>query len=757
MHTTTAWAERYAGRPVQEVLRELAKAGLNIIYNSREIPAGLLVEQEPSGGVPAEIARQILEPLGFSLTQVGENAYAVIPQRARGTRRATVPSGTTGVETPAGIEEVVVTTSRYSLASAQPEVHTFFTQAELNTLPKLADEPLRAIQRLPGSASSNISAQSHIRGGEYDEMLMVLDGMPMHEPFHLKNLLTPVTLFDGRAVDSMDVYAGGFTANYGDRMSAVVDIQTLTPPAERYTELGLSLFHASGLSAGSFAGARGDWLASVRRSNLDLIAKTVNSDVGEPEYFDVFGRLRYALSDTTTLFGSVLSSRDEISANTSDETEQTDAEYRNTYVWGGVAQDLGRSLSGRLIVALTDVDNRREGLIEESDERSGELTDRREFRMGMVKLDLAHDTSRVFTRFGVEARELEAEYRYRSTNVYAGDIPLPGDPPLVVVRDHAPQPEGHQYALYLTSRWRLLERLNAEFGLRWDEQSYDEVSDPTQLGPRVNLMFDLTRSTRLRAAWGRFWQAQGINELQVEDGVDTFYAPQRADHAIVSLEQQLPWEVVLRLEGYYKDYGRVRPHYENLFDPLKLLPELERDRVKVAPEGSLARGFEVSLARRARGPWSWWFNYAWSRVTDEIGGQDVPRSWDQRHAVNAGITWAGERWDFTIADSYHTGWPTTEVLLTTDPASGSEQVLLGNRNASRYKNYNSVDLRVVRRWRLPESSLEGYLEVSNIFAERNPCCTDYEVRDAGGGALTIARDWDYWPGLVPSFGVLWRF
>ena len=91
------------------------------------------------------------------------------------------------------------------------------------------------------------------------------------------------------------------------------------------------------------------------------------------------------------------------------------------------------------------------------------------------------------------------------------------------------------------------------------------------------------------------------------------------------------------------------------------------------------------------------------------------------------------------------------------PDRGGQAAAVGERNAIRYKDYNSVDFRAVRRWQLPESSLEAFFEVSNIFAERNPCCADYEVGELPGGGLAIERDWDYWPRMVPSLGVLWRF
>jgi hypothetical protein len=59
----------------------------------------------------------------------------------------------------------------------------------------------------------------------------------------------------------------------------------------------------------------------------------------------------------------------------------------------------------------------------------------------------------------------------------------------------------------------------------------------------MNLRYDPGERTQLRASWGRFYQAQGINELQVEDGIETFYPAQRADHLILSAEHALPNQV----------------------------------------------------------------------------------------------------------------------------------------------------------------------------------------------------------------------
>ncbi|MCC7259246.1 MAG: TonB-dependent receptor [Gammaproteobacteria bacterium] len=744
-----AQAAPYAGRPVQEVLRELGNAGVNVIYTTELVPPGLIVAAEPRAGAPLEVARAVLAAHGLALVAVAPGSYAV----TRAAAPAPEPAAPAG---PPALPELVVTTSRYALADDPLDGRSFLTGTDVDALPKLADEPLRAVRHLPGAAASGISAQSHLRGGGLDEVLMVLDGLPLQEPFHLKNFLTPVSVFDAAAIESMEVSSGGFTANHGDRMSGVIDITPLTAPAPRYTELGLSLFHASALSAGEFADARGTWLGSVRRSNLDWLSRFADEDRGKPEYFDAFARLSFATSDTTSFFASLLTSRDEIVMNTVDKAEQVDAEYRNTYVWGGWQQDWGGGLASRLTLALTDVDNDREGRIDEPGERTAAVDERRTLRMGVARLDLEYRLPRLYTRFGAEGREVEARYRYQSALAWASGAPWPGHPGGSLARDLRPNPDGHQLAAWVSSRWRVTDRLSAEAGLRWDNQTYDAIDGPDQISPRFNLLHELTPTTRLRAGWGRFWQSQGINELQVEDGDERFHPAQRADHLIASLEPALPGGLDLRIEAYQKDYDRLRPHWENLFDPVTLLPEFEPDRVQVDASGGRARGVEVLLTRRAAGPWSWWLGYTWSRVTDHIGGEDVARSWDQRHAVNAGLRYAGERWELTLTDNYHTGWPTTALVLTQGTGGSPDTVAPGPRNAQRFDAYNSLDLRLLRRFALPDSTLETFFELTNALGQRNACCTEYAVYGTGD-ALVVDPDEDYWPRLIPSLGVTWKF
>jgi hypothetical protein len=740
----------YAGRSLEDVLRELGTQGLQLIYSSETVPDSLRVQREPVGATPRAILDEVLAEHGLSAQRAGANAYAIVRAKAAPARPAAGPAATPG----APLEEIVIAASRYSLSADTPDIHTFLTQDEIEALPRLADDSLKAVHRLPGAASNGLSGLANMRGGEDNETLVVLDGLPMYEPFHLRLLLSPTSMLDPRVLSGLDVYAGGFTAQYGDRMSAVIDAQSLRPAADAYYELGLSLFHLSGLASRRFAAGNGQWLVAARRSNLDEVADLVDSEIGEPSYGDAFGRLDYQFSDSTRGSLHVLAANDHAEVQNTDETEFADATYRNSYVWATLEHEFTPATTARAIISYTDVASERDGEVNEPGRRTGAVADERHYDVFGLKLDGAWRMQRWAHRFGVEYRLLSADYDYAGAVRFEPGYPWPDSPAQVTVRAEDPTPSGNHVAAYVSSRVMVTARLAAELGLRWDHQSYADDADD-QWGPRVNVAYAAGDATRLRASWGRYQQFQGINELQVEDGVDEFLPAQQADHLILGIEHDLHAGFGLRVEAYRKDYDSLKPRYESLFDPLSLLPELRWDRVRIAPDSARAEGAEALLTRRSSDPWNGWLSYAWSRVTDREHGAETRRSWDQTHSVGAGLTWTSGPWNATLATSYHTGWPTTPVSVVDEGTPGA-RIVLGRRNSQRYDDYGSVDLRISRDFALPRGDLNVYAEVTNAFNQRNPCCVDYSY-DYPDGQLALEREFRHWLPLVPSVGVLWKF
>ena len=750
---TLAQDAGYAGRRVVDVLHELTQQGLRLIYSSETVPDSLLVEREPGGSTGVALLDEVLAPHGLQANRVGRDIYAIV-RRSPGVSAPEEPPAP--APTSSGrLEEVVVAASRYSLSADVPDVHTLLTQDEIEGLPRFADDSLKAVHRLPGAASNGLSGLANIRGGEANETLVVFDGLPLYEAFHLPLLLGPASVLDPRALSGLDVHAGGFTAEFGDRMSAVIEATSLRPAADRYYEAGLSLFHAHALASRRFDDGNGQWLAAIRRSNLDEIADFVESEIGEARYIDGFARVDYALAPQTRASLHVLLSSDDAEVVNPDETEIAFAEYRSSNVWAALDHDFSSAFGARAILSYTDNEADRQGELDEAGVRTGAVSDQRHYEVLGLKVDGHYAVRRWLHRFGAELRDLSARYEYRSTLRVGPTTPFPGSTNLELDRMLEPDPSGRHVAGYLTSRVRVTDRLAAELGLRWDEQSYAEDADD-QWSPRLNLVYDIADATRIRASWGRFQQFQGINELQVEDGIDEFYPTQTSDHAILSVEQAWPQGYSLRVEAYRKDYSDLRPRYESLFDPLSLVPELRWDRVRIAPDAARAEGLEWLLTRRSTDPWNGWLSYTWSRVRDELDDVDVPRSWDQTHSVGVGLSWASGPWQATLAASYHTGWPTTPVRLVQD-GTAPARIELGPRNSERLKDYETVDLRVSRDFTLSRGDLTVFAEVTNALDRRNRCCTDFSLEPTGDGNVVLEKDYRHWLPLVPSIGVLWRY
>ncbi|HET9692983.1 MAG TPA: hypothetical protein VFP48_01270, partial [Steroidobacteraceae bacterium] len=362
-------APPYAGRSLDETLHELAADGdLQLVYTSALVPAGSTVAREPSVGPPLETITAVLAQAGLALERIDERTYAIV----RAPRSPAVPAATAAAERAATtLDEVVVTSSRYALASDVPDIHAFLAQGDLEALPRLAEDALKAVHRLPGAASNGLAGLAHIRGGEAAETLVQFDGLPLYEPFHLRLLQSPSSVLDERIIAGLEAYAGGYTAEYGDRMSGIIDARSLRPEADAYYELGLSLMHANALASHRFAGGRGQWLASFRRSNLDEIADAMQSDLGEPTYVDGYARVDYAWSPTTRGSLHVLVARDSAEVNNSAETEYSNGDYSNRYAWATLEHDWSPRFATTGTMSYTDVAAERVATVHERGLREG--------------------------------------------------------------------------------------------------------------------------------------------------------------------------------------------------------------------------------------------------------------------------------------------------------------------------------------------------------------------------------------------------
>jgi outer membrane receptor for ferrienterochelin and colicin len=487
------------GRSVGDVLNGLRAEGLIFIYNDQIVPASLRVETEPSAHHGVALAEEILAAHGLALHEAAPRVFAVV-RNSNGPPPRRPPAAPKAE--PAELEEVVVQTSRYTLAAENIAPKNFLTQDEVQAMPRLADETLRAVQRLPGAATNGVSSISSIRGGEPNETAIILNGLRLYEPFHLKNFYSPISLLDSRLIDSIEFYSGGFPAPYGDRMSAIINAHTINP-GQRYYEVGVSLFHVNALAATTFDDERGQALISARRGNLGDLARLAEQDFGKPDYADGFARAEYALTDATRVSFDALASSDQIVARRDRSTQLARAKYRNAYGWLTLDHEWSPDASSRVIGSFTDLVNERYGSVEEPGQRSGRVRDLRTFHIAGLRLENEVDFGGVSHRFGGEVRRLWGDYDYALDLTVSPGFPFPGSPGSVTTRSASPAPEGYENSAYWDMRTTFGNKLTLEAGMRVDVQTYDGSDDGEQWSPRTSVLYMLSPATKLRAGWGR--------------------------------------------------------------------------------------------------------------------------------------------------------------------------------------------------------------------------------------------------------------
>ncbi len=661
------------------------------------------------------------------------------------------------------LETVVVTASRYALMESSMASPRFLPVELIEALPKLGDDPMRAIARLPGAATGGFTAHSHIRGGERGDTLVLFDDLRLRNPFHLKDFQSIFSAVNPATIRSMEVYTGVVPTHFGDRMSGVVEIRSLEIPVQPQQEISQSLFNSSLASTGSQRDGQIDWVAAIRRGNLDLLLDLVDPRLGAPSYLDLYTRFGVQASDPVRATANVLAFHDRIRLSDSDQEENASGDYRDQYYWLRLELDPGDGLRGYLLIARTRLSSHRRGDVDQSGISTGQLEDRRLFTIDSIK---THWSSWIGDRLGLsaggEASFSRGRYDYRDTVDFDVLFDLAGAPAeRFRSRNFHLRPRGEQHAAYLGGRWAFTDRLTGELGLRWDKETLS-AADENLFSPRLGLVYEAGPATTLRLTWGRQIQSQGVDELQVADGSIEYFRPQRADHAVLSLEHRTASGIDLRVEAYEKTMSRLRPRFENLLNDRILLPELKPDRIRLEPGAATARGVEFSAARHHAGPFGWWFSYTWSRVEDEFAGGSLPRSWDQAHAIQTGLDWTHGPWRLVVAGNYHSGWPTTAVFLA--QVEPLPTIGTGPRNAERLGDFRSIDFRLSRDWRFPTSRLTVFIELSNAFNRRNDCCVEYEFETGDEDEETGA---DTEPALdlnrldffrvFPSLGFTWRF
>lgn len=657
---------------------------------------------------------------------------------------------------PLALERFVVTPSHFDFSTGHAGAATL-TQQDLETLPQIGEDLYRSIARLPGVAADDFTARFWVRGAPNRQLLVRADGADLLEPFHLKDVDGALSIIDLHAISQLDLMTGGFNADYGNAAAGVLTMETLTPTRDRPSAaLGLSLTSMRGGTAGRFAGGAGRWLASVRRGYPDVALKVEGRDDDIfPRYWDAYAKVEFDLNPEHTLSFHALHSADTLRVTDEGDPELRSG-YNTDYLWGRWRAKFGANVSAETVLAASWLTWHRDGDGFYNNTYRLNLRDRRSLETISVRQDWSVTLgARAFVRAGWQYETGDAKYSYhlfRQEPVVTGGQ-LVSNPRTINV---ALAPSGETFGVFVAPRFALGRNLTVESGLRFDQHT---APDDADFSPRLNAAYAITPTTTLRAGWGLYPQSQGLHELAVQFDDPAFYRSEVAEHRVLSLEHRLDSGISLRVEAYQREMAHPRPHWFNRYDTYNIFPEAQSDRVRLTPSTADARGVELLVQRRGRGRFDWTMSYALSRATERIGTFDYPSLRDQRHAFYTDITFTpNNRWRFSAAWQYHTGWPITDVnytLVTLNNGSRATVRSFGQTLGSRLPAYHRLDLRASRTIQTRRGVVKVFIDVFNAYDQGNLIAYDFST-SVSGGVLTVRKEPREMLPILPTAGISWE-
>lgn len=221
------------------------------------------------------------------------------------------------------LSEIVVSASKTKEAiknrvqSAQMGVMGI-SQKKLKSIPALAGEAdvLKAITLLPGvKPGIDGAAGFYVRGGGADQNLILMDGVPMYNPYHLFGFLST---FNPDAINNIEITKGAFPARYGGRLSSILDITTKDGNNQAWAKkISAGLLSAKFSIDGPLIKDKSSISISARRTLLDLIIAPIAAQrtkgfksIVTYNFGDVNLKYNYKISNKNKLYISSFYSRD---------------------------------------------------------------------------------------------------------------------------------------------------------------------------------------------------------------------------------------------------------------------------------------------------------------------------------------------------------------------------------------------------------------------------------------------------------------
>ncbi|HEU4787799.1 MAG TPA: TonB-dependent receptor [Gemmatimonadaceae bacterium] len=714
--------------PLARALGQLGTIHGRVIDDGTGRPLGDAVVQVD--GTPS-IARSESDG-SFMLRAVPNGAQVVVARRIgfAPARRAVFVQPNDTVFAELRLKELALALAAVTVHPVLPAFDTFQNSVPPGalTLPAhaLRDAPaavepdvLRAVGSLPGvvTRSDNKTGFS-AQGGEEDQNLTLLDGIPMFSPDHFGGLFGT---FIPTAVDQVRLQEAGFPARYGGRMSSVLDVTSAedTRPGTHGTA-NLSLLSSNATLGGAIDRARGSWNVAVRRTYADALERAFTKHALPYHFLDGQAHLSYETPSHMRVAATVFHDLDVLDATMAQLGDSTaSAAARLLYERGNDVAGLSLSapvstghggIAGDSVVASQSASMSR--FASTYDQGAGSLR----FESGVRDARLAGSLARYgpshVVRAGYDIDAYRVHYRLGSTQTATDEIF--SDRTLAAL------------ALFAEDEWHATSKLVVQPGARFEQVS---GTGWASFSPRLSMKYFFTPSFATTVAAGRYaqWLQLSTDETATMQLFD-YWVPSGRDipvavtrHFVVEAERWFGDRRFVSVQGYYKPYSGLNGENPSA--------DLHVPASAFLHETGTAYGATLLLRQEEIRGVAGSLSYTYGLSTRRHADTSFFPLQDRRHTLNALATLRSKRGVLGVAFSYGTGTPYTRSVgevqaRSYDPTSGAwlpaDQLnVQGPYNGNRYPPYSRLDLSLSREYRHKDVRITPSLSVVNVLNRRN--------------------------------------
>lgn len=654
-------------------------------------------------------------------------------------------------------EAVEVSGGYFTQSDEQPLSVTGFSREEIRRAPGSAGDVSRIIWSLPSIAKINDQSNSLIvRGGSPVENAFYIDNIEIPNINHFPTQGAsggPIGMINVDFIENVQFHTGGFSAQYGDKLSSIMDINFREGNRDEFdAQLDLNFTGFGGALEMPILGQKGSLLFSARRSYLDLIIGL--ADVGTtvaPSYGDYQGKLVYDINAHHQLTVLGISGDDHNSPDR--ETAQKNAMivYGNQDIYENTAGINWRALWNKSGYSNTSVSYTSDQFKEDYFETSSaiHLLRNRSLEQSFKLRNVNHFrlSQRHSLEFGVEAKHLITDY----DNFFNDYTDALGDTvPAFTLDDKITADKVGAFVSYIA---KPVNRLTATLGMRADYFSYNENS---YLSPRFSFSYQFSPRTSLNGATGVFYQNLPLVLLSQRESNRDLKDPM-ATHYILGVDHLLTENTKLSLEAYEKDYQDfpIDPTQPSLFqlDELFYRYGFFFNHAPLLDNGkAYSRGVELTLQKKLAENFYGLASASYFR-TRYKGGDGVWRNrvFDNRlmFSMEGGYK-PNSKWEFSMRWIYAGGAPYTPFDLGASQQL-NRAVLDENRiNEARYPDYHSLNVRFDRRFNFSSTNLVFYLSVWNAYDRKNIASYYWNEEE---NKPDVIYQWS----LLPIFGLEFEF